>query len=261
MGNAIVQTSSSHHDTTHDAKYVVSGQDTLQTEEEPVVAKSPVKKEPKPQQDVYFISTPNLKTTDSRLPRSLPSIKEVVTPIISGPPSAKKAPPGERTRTIILSKAHETEVVKQMQFTHLASHMKVTHQSRSLSKLAPYRDCSLSLNHNGTHNIHSKNKILDSQIQHASEELNSNVKDQRVLLNIFKNRLESPNLEQSRNVKVGGYWSAQEKYRSAKTIITKKEALVKFFDVNPFDESPSSAVAKKAAEFAHRQLSMGVISD
>ena len=185
----------------------------------------------------------------------------MVTPILSALPSAKKAPPGERTRTIILSKAHEADVVKQMQFTHLASHMRVTHQSRSLSKLAPYRDCSLSLNHNGTHNIHTKNRILDAHIQHASDELNSNVKDQRVLLNIFKKRLESPVLEQSRNLKIGGYWSAQEKYRSTKTITTKKEPLVKFFDVNPFDESPGGAVAKKAAEFAHRQLSMGVISD
>ena len=85
------------------------------------------------------------------------------------------------------------------------------------------------------------------------------MKDQRVLLNMFKKRLELPSRNNEMMIGGGGYWTAQEKYRSNKTISVKKEPLVKFFDVNPFEESPSGAVARKAAEFAHRQLSMGVI--
>jgi len=146
MGNAIIQTSHHENSSLEAAKYVVSGQDTL---EEVPAKRSPAKKDPpKPQQqDVYFISAPNLKTTDKP---PLPSIiKEVVLPALSS--SAKK--PSKTRTTIILSKARETEVAKAMQFTQLASHMRVTHQSRSLSKLAPFRDCSLTLNRSGTHNI------------------------------------------------------------------------------------------------------------
>jgi hypothetical protein len=81
-----------------------------------------------------------------------------------------------------------------MQHTHLANQMKFTHQSRQLQKLTPYRQCSYSVNSNGTHNILTKNKLLDEHISQASDELKSNMKDQRVLLNIFKKRLESPDL-------------------------------------------------------------------